>query len=275
MTPGDVQDRFRREELGRFLRTRRSAIDPADRGLAVGGRRRARGLLREEVAQLAGLSATWYTFLEQGRDIRPSAGTLDQIATVLALSPDERRFLHAMASGRAVPAQAEDGPRADLVPSIAESLRQSPHPFYASNLSGDVLAWNDAAAEWFTDFGALPGRRSLVRWLLTEPEARERLVDWADHVRDTVARMRVVFADRPDDDRLRAAVLELRESSPDFVRWWDEQRVLENRSWLRRMRHPVHGRRDFRVTVLRAVDDNSTSYLLHVPVTGTDLPADG
>ena len=268
----DPDERIRRAELGRFLRNKRDAIDPARRGITVGPRRRATGLLREEVAGLAGLSTTWYTFLEQGRPIHPSVTTMARIGDVLGLSHDERRYASTLAFGHLPepPGQAPE-PRGGLAASVAAQFRDSPHPFYVGNHYGELIAWNAAAIRWYTDFADLPGTRSMMRWLLTAPEARLRLPDWEQDARDMVARLRGVFAERPEDTLMQSAVQELHEASADFRLWWGEQRVMENRNRIRRLRHPELGHRTYFLTALRPAVDSVVSYVMHLPVGPGDL----
>lgn len=263
----DPGDPIRRAELGRFLRTRRSAIRPEERGLTAGPRRRATGLLREEVAGLAGLSTTWYTFLEQGRPIHPSISTLAQVADVLGLSEDDRRYMATLAFGHLPgPPPETDEPAGGLAAAITAQFNDCAHPFYVVNHYGEVIDWNGAAIRWYTDFAGLPGRRSLMLWILTSPQARQRLGDWEHDARDMVARLRGQFAERPEDARMQAAVRELLAASPDFRLWWGEHRVLENRTRMRRLHHPDLGVRVYYLTALRPTVDSIVSYVMHLPV---------
>ena len=197
--PGPAPRRQRLTEVGRFLRARRNELRPEDLGLPVGSRRRATGLLREEVASLAGVSTTWYTYLEQGRAVRPSAQVLNSLATALQLTDDERRYLHAVAS---VPSESPPGPEpipTDLAAQVVRTIGHTDSPVYAGNLHGDLLAWNDATTAWYTDFGTT-AEPNMIRWLLLDPEARQRLPDWADDVRDMVGRLREFYRPREEGD---------------------------------------------------------------------------
>ena len=161
----------RRRELGAFLRARRERTLPSDVGLPGSGRRRTPGLRREELAALAAISTTWYTFLEQGRDVRPSTQVLAAIAAALRLEGAERAHLLAIAA-------ADGPPPADfeyLAPEVADVPRLvQPNPAYVTGSSYDLLAWNDAAADLFP--GAADGPvPNLARWIFTDPTARDVL----------------------------------------------------------------------------------------------------
>jgi transcriptional regulator with XRE-family HTH domain len=260
-----------RRELAHFLRSRRARVAPADVGLPAGPRRRAPGLRREEVAVLAGLSPTWYTYLEQGRDIHPSDQVLDSLARVLGLNEDERRYLHRLAhghAGRAGPL-ADEATAKEIVRQLVATAAASPYPVYAANLYGDLIAWNPAATVYYTDFGKLPEQhRNMIRWLLVEPEARERLADWDRDARDIVARWRAMSANLGDDPRLHAMVAELREASPEFGPWWDNHDVSEHRSRLRRFHHPELGEQVMRLIVVQAPEFAPWIVAFHLPTQG-------
>ncbi|MEU6411711.1 helix-turn-helix transcriptional regulator [Microbispora sp. NPDC046933] len=254
-----------RRELARFLRDRRARVAPQDMGLPVGPHRRTKGLRREEVAVLAGLSPTWYTYLEQGRDINPSPQVLDSLARVLGLSEDERRYVHRLARTRP---GSVDGPVVgdDLVVRLVEAAGRGPWPLYAGNRYGDVVAWNRAATEWYTDFGRLPdSRRNMLWWLLTDPEARRRLPGWAGDALDVVARLRTAYPLLAGDARMSALVAGLREASPEFRRWWGERHVHGPRLRPRTIRAPGLGTRTFRLALVDVVDSPGHSLVFHLP----------
>ncbi|MBO2448768.1 helix-turn-helix domain-containing protein [Actinomadura barringtoniae] len=270
--PGDAQ---RRRELAEFLRSRRSRIDPRDLGLPVGPRRRSAGLRREEVAVLAGLSPTWYTYLEQGRKIQPSPQVLDSLAQVLRLSEDERRYLHALVHGEAISAQAlePEASAGDLLRRIVATTEPSPYPVYAADRYGDLIAWNRQALEWYDDWDALrPGERNILRWMLTAPAARERLVDWESDTRDAVARWRAEAAKWPLDAGFRERIEKLSGISPEFATWWSDQNVQEHRSKIRRLRHPELGVRVMLIVPMTSPEFTPSGVVFHLPVNESDAP---
>ena len=191
MAAGDPQ------ALGQLLRSRRERLGPGDVGLRAGSRRRTAGLRREEVALLANLSTTYYTFLEQGRPVRPSAQVLDALAAALRMSAAERDYLHVLAYGPegahstvlTAPPERIDHSVADLV------QRLDPFPTFVKGRRWDVLASNPAARQLFTDWEALSaGERNLVRWMFTTSRAREVYVDWEPEARAMLGRFRLAAA---------------------------------------------------------------------------------
>ena len=193
---------------------------------------------------LSGLSPTWYTYLEQGRDIHPSSQVLDSLAQVLRLSDDERQYLHSLVTPNEPPTPAPDAAAA-MIEQFVHLAHDSPFPVYGINLYSELLAWNPAVADYYTDFGALPaGRRNMLRWMLEAPEARERLADWEEDTRAVVARLRAISANHDGDHRLATMIGELKQTSPEFSEWWSDHDVLGHGGQLRRFNHPEHGERD-------------------------------
>jgi transcriptional regulator with XRE-family HTH domain len=264
-----LTDQGRREELAHFLRNRRQRVNPADVGFPAGRRRRTFGLRREEVAVLAGVSPTWYTYLEQGRSIQPSAEVLDSLARVLQLSEDERRYMHVLVYGRpphALPIEPPE-PIGELIRRLVELVGQGPQPIYAFDEVCDLIAWNEAATEWYTDFAKMAkGRRNMVWWQVTSPEARERLVDWEEDTRDIVARFRAFVATRQGDPRVRALISDLHQASPEFAQWWVEHDVHGQRARPRRLRHPLLGTRTMQLQVMVPTETDTVRVVFHLPV---------
>ena len=173
-----TQDEIRRQELGDFLRTRRARIHPTEVGLPATNRRRIAGLRREEVAHLAGMSATWYTWLEQKRPIRVSPGVVDNLARVLRLDPPERIQLFQLALRQPV---FDSTPQPEAVsPLIERMLHQSTAmPTFVMGRRWDVLAWNRAARAFFFDFEQVHADQRNLLWLLfTRSEFRSLIRDW-------------------------------------------------------------------------------------------------
>jgi transcriptional regulator with XRE-family HTH domain len=264
-----------RSELARFLRSRRERIDPTQVGLPISRRRRSPGLRREEVAVLAGVSPTWYTYLEQGRNIRPSPAVLDSLARVLLLTEDERQYMHLLVYGHPPRARLEQRlvSMTEMVQELVECYGNGPHPIYAFDEIADVIAWNDAAAEWYTDFAKLPtGRQNMMWWYLTEPEARDRLVNWEDDCRDIVARYRGYVAMRHNNPRISEFIAELQEESPEFARWWVEHEVHGQSQRPRVFRHPRLGTRTMHVQVVVPTETDNIRIAFHLPA-GTTYSA--
>jgi transcriptional regulator with XRE-family HTH domain len=223
-------------ELGTFLRSRRERLAPADAGLPITGRRRTPGLRREELALLAGISATWLTYLEQGRDVRPSGQVLDALARALRLSTAEQEHLHRLAGGGAT--SEEDVPE-EVAPEVAGvPALLGDNPAYVTGICYDVLAQNAAAAELFRT--SRPGG-NIVRWVFTEPAAREVLVDWEQEARNVLARLRAIAGRYPDHPRVTRLVAELTETSPEAREWWPQYDIQFSHAGRKRFRHPRLG----------------------------------
>ncbi len=258
------------QELGRFLRIRRDRIRPEQVGFPVGPRRRSLGLRREEVAVLAGVSPTWYTYLEQGRNITPSPEVLDSLANVLMLTAEERRYLHLLALGRAPAGQIRVASPDDELWTLVRAVGNGQHPVYIGNEYGDVLAWNEATAHWFTDFHRYPReRRNMLWWLLTDPEAPERVLDWAEETRDLIARLRSAWAGRPEDPAFNARIDNFSAASAQFRTWWAEHHVTAQQPRDRVLQRPGQQRQAFRIVVLRLADSSSNSVVVHLPTTSS------
>ena len=216
----------RHAELTDFLRTRRAQVTPEQVGLEANGRRRTPGLRREEVAQLAGVGLSWYTWLEQGRDIHPSAHVLDAIARVLALDAAERAHLFHLARVE-LPLPEGDYPREASPELRAIVAGLVPHPAFVTGPRADLLAWNRPAVAVFTDFGAMPPEgRNLLRWLFADPARDHTAATWEDTAKHTLARFRAQHARRPDDPSFAALIEELSAASPEFRAWWPRHEVV-------------------------------------------------
>lgn len=208
-----------RADLATFLRTRRESLAPADVGLPNGARRRTPGLRREEVAALAGVGLTWYTWLEQGRDIGVSATFLDNLARVLKLDAAERRHLFLLAHERP---PAEPGKTWCVVPPLVHRLMNdlAPHPAYVLNLRWDVLAFNAPADACFAFSGHPPHRRNFLWLLFTDTLFHERFADWEVQAPHILSGFRRDFTRASQEADIHELVDELERISPEFKHWW-------------------------------------------------------
>jgi transcriptional regulator with XRE-family HTH domain len=221
--------RDRRSELADFLRGRRQRATPTAAALSNGKRRRTPGLRREELAQLAGLSADWYTRLEQGRDVNPSRETLEAIARVLQLDDDERGHLfylarpeHAAAGARKPSASRQE--RAD--PAMARALEALNLPALVITPRYDVLAWNQATCGLLVDFGDVPPRRRNILWMtFRDARLRARYVDVAAIEREAVAGFRFNAGSFVGDPEFDALIADLLETSESFRVLWARHEV--------------------------------------------------
>jgi transcriptional regulator with XRE-family HTH domain len=239
--PAAPAERARRTELAGFLRTRRERLLPQQVGLPARARRRTPGLRREEVAELIGVGVTWYTWLEQGRPVRPSAAVLANVARVFRLSGDERAYLFRLAQ-RAAPPPAAESP--DVVrPAFREVVTAlEPAPAHIRDRRWNVLAWNRAEAR-LVDWGASPpGERNIVWHHFADPAFRRLLVHWEREARSVLSEFRMESVQRPDDPWLTGLVGHLHERSPEFRRWWPLHEVRGERELPVELAPPGGGR---------------------------------
>jgi transcriptional regulator with XRE-family HTH domain len=237
--PAPPASAARRSELADFLRDRRARVTPDSVGLPANGRRRTPGLRREEVAQLAGVGLSWYTWLEQGRDIKPSAQVLDALARVLRLDAAEHAHLFHLArvelplAGSAYPREAPP----ELV-AIVDGL--VPNPAYLIGPRTDVLAWNRTAAAMLGRPAAAPdGRPNLLWWLFTSGDGRGE--QWRTTARNALARFRAEHARRMGDPEFAALLVALQEASPEFRAAWARHEILTEQLGTKTIEHPRLG----------------------------------
>ena len=267
-----------REQLASFLRDRRGRLNPAACGFARGGRRRTPGLRREEVAQLAGVSVTWYTWLEQGRRRLkggPSADVLDGIAAALRLDRCERDHLFLLAHGRLPPRSSAT---AAAVPSsvrqLLDGLGGCPALVRTAD-TWDVVAWNRAASAVFGFDAAVPvADRNLLRRVFINPVARAVMPEWAHDARRLVAAFRGDRARAGPSAAADALVAELSDVSPEFARWWaDDRHVTPDADGVKRVQHPTAGPISLTYAGLTPQAVEGLTVTVFVPTTAADRSA--
>jgi transcriptional regulator with XRE-family HTH domain len=247
---GDRQSaQVRRHELAAFLRSRRERIAPEQVGLPVTGRRRTPGLRREEVAQLAGVGVTWYTWLEQGRDIHASEQVLAAIAATLLLDPYERVHLYTLAGQPEPPMERDCRVITDATHVMLRQLE--PIPASVSNARFDILACNRTYDRMVGGLERLPfeDRNSLVQ-AFTSPTWRARLIDWEENAPRLVAQFRAAMAQHVAESSWKCLVKRLRQESPDFERMWNQHEVRAPENFTKRYLHPEVGLLRFEYTQL-------------------------
>jgi len=255
--------------LGSFLRDRRARLDPAAFGFPA-ERRRTPGLRREEVAQRANISPTWYAWLEQGRGGAPSADVLDRIARALMLTDAEREHLFLLGLGR--PPEARYRKSEGVTPRLQRVLDAlDPSPAVIRTATWDVVAWNPAATVMLMDYGSLPPeQRNMLRFLFLDPRARAVHYDW-----DSVARL-VLGAFRLESARAGAAadveplVEELSRRSPEFKAMWRDNDVQSHGERVKHMRHPLFGQISFEYSAFAVDGRTDLSLLVYNPTTPAD-----
>ncbi len=229
-----------REQLSEFLRNCRARLTPSAVGLPTAGRRRTPGLRREDVAALAGLSATWYTWLEQGRDVRASDRVLENLSRSLRLSPEERNYLFLLAQRRPAPIRLRTEEQVpDTVKRTLDALNV---PAEVITPRWDVVYWNAMVKRCFRDYGALPPeRRNLVRILMTSPEYQEDPEEYEALVRRITAKLRVDYCQADGDLAFDALIEEMAEASPVFRELWRSSEVCGRSEGVHLLKHPQLG----------------------------------
>ncbi len=263
---------LRREELADFLRTRRAALKPEDVGLPGGGRRRTPGLRREEVAQLAGMGATWYTWLEQGRDVRASLEVLEALAKALHLDQAERNHLILLGRGEAAPPCRNPAER--VSPTLRKLIENlGPNPAYVLGRRWDYLAWNDAAVALLGDFATIPRAARNHAWqTFTDPARREMFTDWERSSRVLVAKFRADSARHIGDPEFESLIRALRKSSPEFDREWDRHEVSTSGEGRKDLSHPLAGLMSFSHAVFHPAEKLEQRLILYTPLPENDTP---
>lgn len=222
-----------RSDLAAFLRAQRERLSPADVGLPSGTRRRTPGLRREEVAALAGVGLTWYTWLEQGRDIGVSSTFLDNLSRVLKLDAAERRHLFMLAHQRP---PADPGKTWCVLPPLVRRLMHDlPHPAFVLNLRWDVLGFNMLADKLFNFARHVPERRNLLWLLFTDSALRARVVDWDEQAPLMLSDFRRDFTRASQSSDIPELVNELEQVSPEFKTWWRQHQVHAPCNGIRRL----------------------------------------
>lgn len=243
----DARSLERRRELGDFIRAQRERVAPASVGLIAARRRRTPGLRREEVAELSGLSTTWYTWIEQGRDVSVSPTALARLARALRLDRAQRNYLFELAGKRDPDPGAGD---ADELPAAMTScVAAIEAPAYILDRGWNARSWNAPAERLFV--GWLDGapqdeprghtERNLLRFIFLVPGARSLICDWERRARRVVAEFRAHCGAHLDDAGLRRLIEELRRLSPDFAQMWEQHGVLGREGGERTFDHPADG----------------------------------
>ncbi len=258
----------RRQELGAFLRARRAGLRPVDVGLPEGafpGRRRTPGLRREEVAELSGVGVTWYTWLEQGRNIPASEQVVDALARALRLDHDEYHHLRDLAGLQSSPNSA---PRDEVVPRVQRMVDAlSPNVASVYDLHFDYLAWNTPYVVVRHDPARFPPDRRNLAWMMfTDQENRARMLRWEPAARAVLGQFRAVAGQHPGDPRFVEIVAALKQASPDFGTWWEQYPIRYFKPATIGIMHPEVGQIDFDMFQARLVEYPGLLLVTQIPV---------
>jgi transcriptional regulator with XRE-family HTH domain len=251
--------------LGAYLRDRRTRLDPA--ALGFSGRRRTPGLRREEVAQRSNISATWYTWLEQGRGGAPSADVLNRIAVGLMLTEPEREHVFMLALGR--PPEVRYTPKEGITPRLQRLLDTlEVSPALIKTATWDVVAWNRAAAVVLTDWDTVPpGERNILRRMFGDPRVRAAQHDWQSVARYVVGAFRADAVRAGAASEVNALAEELSCTSPEFAALWRENDVRAHTDGVKRLRHPILGSIELEFSAFSVDGRPDLGMIVYNPVT--------
>jgi transcriptional regulator with XRE-family HTH domain len=236
----DRSDAERRDALGAFLRSHRARLTPQMLGLEPGTRRRTPGLRREEVAQLAGVSATWYTWIEQGRDVSVSPAALSRLARIMRLTVAERIYLFDLA-GRRDPDAPPEPALGGLPQGLSAVVEAIATPAYVLDRAWNALAWNQPAKRLFVGWLDGAAELNLLRYVFLSPEAPPLIADWETRALRLAAEFRADYSRHLAAADTRALVDGLRNASSFFAHAWQAHAVTEREGGERTFNHPADG----------------------------------
>lgn len=263
-------ENYRYDELADFLKTRRAKILPSQVGLSSGARRRTPGLRREEVAQLAGIGLTWYTWLEQGRPIQVSAQVIESLSRVLLLDIQERIHLYLLAN-QPLPADIPEykGAVSPALQNVLDNLIFCPS--LVTDQRWNVIAWNKAACLMFGDFTKMSIRERNIVWaMFTDDKYKQLLVDWNQYAKSLLGRFRTTCGQYIEDSWLVQFINDLKVLSTEFNLWWSLHEIESSSEKYKQLNHPVAGILDFEVCNFDVSDHSGLKLIVHTPFQGTD-----
>jgi transcriptional regulator with XRE-family HTH domain len=266
-----MSDERRRRDLADFLRTRRMRLSPEQVGLIGGGRRRTPGLRREEVAQLANVGVSWYTLLEQGRDIRPSREVLHNIADALQFTPDERQHLFSLADQQ--PLIETHTAHEQVSPALHRVLDAlNPIPAYILGRCWDYLAWNSAADQVLFLSRGLPPYEYNAVWRIFSNQKSYHLYQphWEQTAQKVLAEFRADSVHFADEEWFKRMVADLQRVSPEFRTWWPRHDVRGRADSLKELDHPLVGHLTFEHTTLQVPAMPEHKIMIYTPLPATD-----
>ncbi|GAB6495007.1 transcriptional regulator [Bacillus cereus] len=257
----------RKKELGNFLKSRRNRLSPQDFGLPISSRRKAKGLRREEVAQLANIGVTWYTWIEQGRDIQVSIQALESLADALRLDKEEREHMFLLAHQQLPPEKPlkTDDEVSPVLQNFIDDLKF--YPIYVTDQLWDVVTWNRVASAVFGDFETMSFKERNAVWrCFASQEYRTLLAnDWEAHARRLLAQFRATCSRFVGEEWLKEVVEELMAISVEFQEWWPAHDVLGTPSGKKEIHHPIVGTLLFEHITFRVYDAPDLKLTMYRP----------
>jgi transcriptional regulator with XRE-family HTH domain len=261
----------RRAGLADFLQNRRARLHPEQFGLPAFQRRRTRGLRREELAQLVGVGVSWYTWLEQGRDIQVSDQVLERLASILQLNAEERHHLFVLARGP-VPLPDEQGSERHAQNTTAQAILDGfMYPARLFDRRLNVVAWNESANRVFGDYASRSERERNALWFhFIHPSSRVFLVHWEREARRCIASLHARHDQYPDDRWLAELIADLQQASPEFRAWWPEHDIRLACGSLYEINHPQVGRLALHPTVFAMPEQPDLQMIVYTPLAQED-----
>ncbi len=266
-------ENYRYKELGDFLKSRRAKILPSQVGLPLTPRRRTPGLRREEVAQLAGIGLTWYTWLEQGRTIHVSPSVIESLSRVLLLDKHERTHLYILANQ---PFLAKIPEYHNAVSSTLQNVLDSLVfcPSLITDQRWNVIAWNKEAGLLFGDFNEMNVRERNIVWtMFTDSKYKKMFYDWNLYAKHLLGAFRASCGQYIEDPWLIRFVDDLKLLSKEFCEWWPLHDIESSSEKYKKLEHPVAGTLEFEVSNFDMSDNSGLKLIVHVPLPGTDTAA--
>ena len=263
-------EKQRYKELGDFLKTRRARILPSQVGLSEGLRRRTPGLRREEVAYLAGIGLTWYTWLEQGRSIQVSTEVIESLSRVLMLDKEERVHIYTLA--RQVPPAdipLYQGTVSPILQHVLDNLTLSPS--FIMDTRWNIIAWNKAASVVFVDYSKINAHeRNMVWMMFTNSNYKQLFIDWEFHAQGMLARFRSTCGQFIEDPWLLKFIEDLKNESKEFNLWWSKHDVQRKSEVYKKLNHPIVGTMVFEFSSFDISDNSSLKMIVNTPFSETD-----
>lgn len=265
-----MEGRDRRKELGVFLRSRRERLSPEQFGLENHTSRRTKGLRREEVALLSGVSLTWYTWLEQGRDIRVSSQVLESLSRTLRLSKEETSYLYELSEQKSLVSSAHYPDK--VIPSLHHILNSLEDcPSYIMDERWNTVAWNKAACSIFGDFEKMDELERNNLWrMFTNQSYRQIFKNWEELAQRLLAQFRVFYGRHLDDHWYRYLVKKLNEESLEFQTWWPDYNIAGTQSGIKNVIHPKVGSFSLQHNSLLTAENSDITLTIYTPITSED-----
>ncbi|MDP4097275.1 helix-turn-helix transcriptional regulator [Paenibacillus sp. P96] len=269
-----MNSQTRLQALSVFLKAQRAKLSPEAAGLPTGMRRRTPGLRREEVAQLAGVSTTWYTWLEQGRDIKVSSSVLDCVAAALQLTADERKYVFSLAldTGQSTLSYPTRQAAPLMTPSLEKIITELRYcPAIISDRTCRIVGWNVAAAYVFLDFELIPWEeRNMISLLFSRREFKRLAVNWEHFANGYLAMFRSYYGQYVEDEWYEQFLEEMKQRHPAFEQMWEQSRVSYAPDVHLEFRHARAGKMVFELTSLQVYGEHDLRCSIYTPDARTE-----